>query len=75
MPSNEVDVDANHILSQSPLVGEVSFEVIVILSDSVPIATTEPCIFIYNPVLIFTVTPASIVKVTSLATKIFPVTV
>ena len=57
---------------QSPAEGVDSFEVNIILSEDVPIAINVPLFWIIAEELTFTVTPASIVKVTPLETRTFP---
>jgi len=57
------------------LAGLELLDVNVIKLELVPSAIIVPLIFIYNPELTLTVTPASIVKVTPLGTSILPVNV
>ena len=71
----EPPVDRILIPSQSDFAGESALDWNVILSLLVPTAVITPSFLIYSPEFTFTVTPASIVNVTPLATKTFPVTI
>ena len=71
----EPPVERILIPTQSDLAGEPALDSNVILLLLVPTAVITPSFLIYSPEFTFTVTPASILKVTPLATKTFPVTV